>query len=243
MRIIRVIRCKHDFNDLNQCKSVCFLHCSGPDTEAWSVKVTSVRNSPHASLYAQGSGDCGLTCENSSAITLSFEAQTSASTTNAFDQNWFGAQFNSKQGDSICSSLKNTCTQPSSVLHVLHAPCAWYANILRALNNASHNAMWSYFSRAINETKVTSTVILTTWLILITMLIWDNYRTALIELNVNASCQSEDALSNYSGNSCYSLPLTENWVFTIVLLHYWHTIVLFDTVKAALTICIVKSTI
>ncbi len=27
------------------------------------------------------------------------------------------------------------------------------------------------------------------------------------------------------------LPLTENWVFTIVLLHYWHTIFLFNTVK------------
>ncbi len=27
------------------------------------------------------------------------------------------------------------------------------------------------------------------------------------------------------------LPLTENWVFTIVLVHYWYTIFLFDTVK------------
>ncbi len=27
------------------------------------------------------------------------------------------------------------------------------------------------------------------------------------------------------------LPLTENWVFTIVLLHYWQTIFLFDNVK------------
>ncbi len=27
------------------------------------------------------------------------------------------------------------------------------------------------------------------------------------------------------------LALTENWVFTIVHLHYWHPIFLFDTVK------------
>ncbi len=40
------------------------------------------------------------------------------------------------------------------------------------------------------------------------------------------------------------LPLTENWVFTIVLLHYLHTIFLFDIVKLLWhNICIVKSAI
>ncbi len=38
------------------------------------------------------------------------------------------------------------------------------------------------------------------------------------------------------------LPLTENWVFTIVLLYYWHTIFLFNTVKLLWHRAVVKST-
>ncbi len=39
------------------------------------------------------------------------------------------------------------------------------------------------------------------------------------------------------------MPLTENWVFNLVIIHYWHSILQLDTVKCFDTICIVKSAI
>ncbi len=39
------------------------------------------------------------------------------------------------------------------------------------------------------------------------------------------------------------MPLTEIWVFNLIIIHYWHYILQFDTVKCFDTICNVKSAI
>ncbi len=39
------------------------------------------------------------------------------------------------------------------------------------------------------------------------------------------------------------MPLSENWVFNLIIIHYWHSILQFDSVKCFDTICIVKSAI
>ncbi len=59
------------------------------------------------------------------------------------------------------------------------------------------------------------------------LLSWEHFVFSVIVRYYLNWTELDDDISEFND----LLPLTENWVFTIVLLHYWHTIFLFYTVK------------
>ncbi len=68
---------------------------------------------------------------------------------------------------------------------------------------------------------------------------WDSNKWIIFGIWVCTVPSTKIAITEFNNE----MPLTENWVFNLVILHYWHTIFLFWYCAVALTICVVKSAI